>query len=402
MTNVQNFRSDPALRGGVVCVALCLLLVSCEKPRQELPATRTSSPQPREVLPLPIRLEKPRTLGAVQPAIVVVPERMAEPMVRVRLTEGMARPPVVDKTKYRGRIETVKLENGTYVAVNVVPMDAYLAGVLPKELYGSWGVETYRAQAVAARTFALFQMLTDGKNRQWDVVNDERSQVYGGIAGETAKSRAAVADTRGLVLMTSVRDGQGQMREGIFCSFFSACAGGATQDPFDAWGDPSVGPLSARMVGAVDEACPRYSWPTMSVNKSDITRCVRSWGERNEFEHLKGLGTVTSVVVAKRNAATGRPVELALTDVSGRVVPIRAEEFRLALMRDPMGTAPKPFSSNFEIRDLGPSIELFNGKGHGHGIGMSQWGAQALAAKGWTYGKILGFYYPSAKLKQLW
>jgi len=245
-------------------------------------------------------------------------------------------------------------------------------------------------------------MLTEGKNRQWDVINDERSQMYGGIKGETTKSRTAVADTRGLVLLTTLHDSQNKPREGLFCTFFSACTGGATQDPFDAWGDPRIPPLAARIVGPVDDACPKFSWPTMTVTKSDITRCIRSWGERNEFPHLTALGPIASVTITKRNSTTNRPTEFTLTDSAGRSAPIRAEEFRLALLRDPINTAPKPFSSNFDIRDTGPAIELINGKGHGHGIGMSQWGAQSLATKGWTYGKILGFYYPGAKLKQLW
>ena len=396
----------------VACVVACFMLVawlivSCQKPRREEPVLRNTSVSPVHMgggggTPLLRVTGKPRLLGAVQPAIVVVPEKMAEPMVRVRLTEAQDRPPVIRKGAYRGRVETVQLANGQYVAVNVVPMDAYLAGVLPKELYGSWSMETYRAQAIAARTFALFQMLADGKNRQWDVNNDESSQMYGGIAGETAKSRAAVAETRGMVLQTTICDSQGQTREGIFCSFYSACIGGATQDPFEAWGDPQVGPLSARVIGPVDEGCPKYAWPTMRVSKSDMTRCVRSWGEQNGFGYLTELGPIASVTITKRNAATGRPTELTLTDTTGRTAPIRAEEFRLALVRDPTGTAPKPFSSNFGIRDVGPAIELVHGKGYGHGIGMSQWGAEALAMKGWTYGRILGFYYPGARLKQLW
>ena len=85
--------------------------------------------------------------------------------------------------------------------------------------------------------------------------NDESSQMYGGIAGETAKARAAVSDTRGQVL-TAVSNG----KSGIFCSRYSACIGGASQDPFDAWGDPSVGPLAARSWGMSTTTRDRYLW----------------------------------------------------------------------------------------------------------------------------------------------
>jgi stage II sporulation protein D len=129
---------------------------------------------------------------------------------------------------------------------------------------------------------------------------------------------------------------------------------------------------------------------------------VKSWGERNGFAYLQRLGAIQTVTISKRNAVTGRPVEFTLTDVTGKTAPIRAEEFRLALLHDPEGSAPKPLSSNFAVRDLGAGVELYNGRGYGHGIGMSQWGAQALALKGWEYGQILAFYYPSARLEQAW
>jgi stage II sporulation protein D len=276
-------------------------------------------------------------------------------------------------------------------------MDSYLAGVLPKELYGSWSPETYRAQAIAARTFALFQILATGSQRQWDVNNDETSQMYGGIAGETPKSRQAVASTKGQILTATL-----QNKSGIFCAFYSACTGGASQDPFEAWGDPAIPTLAARKLGPIDNNCPKFAWPAMTVDKDDITRCVKNWGDRNQFPALQTLNTIKTVTISKRNAATGRPTEFTLTDIANKSATIRAEEFRLALINDPLASTPKPLSSNFAIKDNGPSIDLINGRGYGHGIGLSQWGAQALSLKGWTHEQLLTFYYPSAKLKQLW
>ncbi len=324
---------------------------------------------------------------------------MAEPLIRVKLSGELDHRPVIRRAAYRGRIETIALPNGKYVAINIVPMDAYLAGVLPREILNSWEPETFRAQAIAARTFALYQILTESKDKPWDVSNDVTSQMYGGIAGETRKSRAAVADTRGEVL-TATFDG----RTGIFCSFYSATTGGATQDPFEAWGESPVSTLSARKIGDLENISPlaHFTWPPLYISKSDISRCVRSWGERNGFSHLLALGPIKSVRITKRNGITGRPTELTLTDIANRVAPIRAEEFRQSLLYDPESLAPKPFSSFFDIRDAGDSIELVNGRGHGHGIGMSQWGAQSLALQGRSYTQILAFFYPGASLQRLW
>jgi stage II sporulation protein D len=319
-------------------------------------------------------------------------------LIRVKLTDELSYRPTIRKA-YRGRIQIVSLPNGKFVAVNVLPIDAYLAGVLPKEILNSWSPEVFRAQAIAARTFALFQMLTDGKDKQWDVSNDVSSQMYGGIAGETAKSRAAVNATAGQVLTASL-NGQ----TGIFCARYSACTGGATQDPFDAWGDPSLYPLAARKIGNVENISPsaHFFWPTMIVDKTDLSRCIHNWGVRNSLPYLLALGPLKSVVISKRNPATGRPTEFTLTDASNRTAPIRAEEFRLALIYDPDGSVAKPYSSYFDIRDAGSAIELVNGRGYGHGIGMSQWGAQALALEGRTSGQILSFFYPGASVKELW
>jgi stage II sporulation protein D len=373
-------------------------------PPATAPAPTAPGRPPIEPPTAPIRLEKPRVLGPLTPTLVAV-QQMTEPTIRIKLTEESPTPPVVRKGAYRGRVDIVKVTpvgGGAvkYVAVNTVPIESYLQGVLAKELYGSWEPAAFRSQAIVARTFALYSLLTQAMtspNKQWDVSDDEGSQMYGGIAGETAKSRAAVAATRGQVLVLD-RNGQA----GIFCARYSACSGGASQDPFDAWGDGTIPPLSGRVLGPIDNNCPKFQWPAMTVSKADITRCVRSWGERNAFAHLLKLGAIRSVAIGKRNAVTGRPTELTLTDAAGRTAPIRAEEFRIALLTDPAGTAPKPPSSYFEIQDAGTAIVLVNGHGYGHGIGMSQWGAQALALQGRTQGQILGFYYPGASLRSLW
>jgi len=391
---------------GCASLALLAILSSCREssPDQPMivpnPPTQPAPPRKNTPdFPTPIKLEKPRLLGPTIPAIVVLPDKFAEPMIRVRLTDESETPPTIKKGAYRGKVEAIQLADGKYVAINTLALDSYLQGVLAKELYGSWDVETFESQAIAARTYALFQILTDSRSKPWDVTNDEGSQMYGGIAGETAKSRRAVADTRGQVLLA--KSGK---YSGVFCAFYSACHGGATQDPFEAWGDPQIAPLSARTTGNFENISPlaHYTWPTIAVAKADITRCIHNWGQRNGFAYLASLGPIRTVTIAQRNPATRRPTQFTLTDTAGKTAPIRAEEFRLALVYDPSGVAPKPLSSWFEIQDAGDHINLVNGRGYGHGIGMSQWGAQALALQGKDHQQILTFYYPGATINQVW
>jgi stage II sporulation protein D len=337
-------------------------------------------------------------LGPVEPNLVILPPRISEPVIRVRLTDEEDRPPVIPAGKYRGRIDILRTPSDKYVAINSLPLETYLQGVVAKELLPRWSPATFRAQAIAARTFALFELTAIGRSKPWDVSDDQSSQVYGGIAGENAAARTAVAETRGQVLTATI-DG----KSGIFCARYSACIGGASQDPFDAWGDPSVPPLAAQLTGNVDANSPRFNWDRDFVaTRADVTRCVRNWGLRNNYPYLESLGEVVSVVISKRNTGTRRPTEMLLTDNAGRTAPLRAEEFRLALMNDPLAKAPRPYSSNFEIRPEGDSFILYNGHGFGHGIGLSQWGAQNLATKGYTHTQILAYFYPGAGLQQMW
>jgi SpoIID/LytB domain protein len=308
----------PARTVALSLATIPFLLAACDQtqPASQLPLLAThpaplvAQTKPATPATKPVQLTKPPLLGPPGPAIVILPDHIDQPQIRVRLTAEEDRPPAVAKTKYRGRIETLRMPDGKYIAINILPLDSYLQGVLAKELYGSWDPATYRAQAIAARTFALFTMLTDGRGKQWDVNDDESSQMYGGIAGESAKARAAVADTRGQVLFASLNG-----KQGIFCSRYSACIGGASQDPFDAWGDSTIGPLSAHLTGTVDENCDKFTWNRdFVVSKTDLSRCIKNWGEKNDFPHLQALGRIESVAISKRNPATNRPTEMLLTD----------------------------------------------------------------------------------------
>lgn len=380
---------------------LASLLATCQDPPAAdpgpLPLPSRPSTQPTTYPNSIIRNTKPRVFGPPAPAVVAVPDHLPEPNIRIRISPESDAPPRINRSRYNGRIDTVRLPNNKYIAVCTMPLETYLPGVLPAELLGSFKPQTFRAQAIAARTYALFQMLTDGKSRPYDVSTDVSSQRYEPASLRVA--RDAVEQTRGQVLITTANN-----QTGIFCAFYSACTGGATQDPSEAWGDPSIAPLAARNIGELEAISPaaHFSWPTMAVAKSDISRCIRSWGIRNNFSWLTNLAPIKSVAVTKRNPVTHRPTEFTLTDIRNQSAPIRPEEFRKALLEDPAESAPKPFSSFFEIQDAGPEILLVNGHGYGHGVGMSQWGAEALARKGWSHTQILAFFYPKAALRELW
>ena len=125
-----------------------------------------------------------------------------------------------DSRHYRGGI-TLRADGNTLVVINHVGMEEYLYGVVTKESVPSWPLEALKAQAIASRTYALFQV-QHRRDRPYDMVDDEGSQVYGGIEGESAAGRRAVDETRGIVLTYGDRP---------IYAMFTANSGWYTGDP---------------------------------------------------------------------------------------------------------------------------------------------------------------------------
>jgi len=121
------------------------------------------------------------------------------------------------KRLYRGELVLLGAGSDSFYVHNNVNFESYIAGVLPKELYPYFHPEAYRAQAVAARTYAMYEMATRGKKKTFDVWATQKSQVYHGTLSETDKAWDAVRKTHGWVLAYGA-DGQEQ----IFLSQFSA------------------------------------------------------------------------------------------------------------------------------------------------------------------------------------
>jgi stage II sporulation protein D len=150
---------------------------------------------------------------------------------------------------YRGALEIVPTESnaGSLNVINAVPVDQYVKGVIPNESPPSWPQAALRAQAVAARSFAL-SVNVDGNG--FDHYNDTRSQVYEGIASESASTNLAADATRGEVLMYG-----GQIAE----TYFSACSGGHTESVEDVFFGTPV-PYLVGVPDPYDYYCPLHTW----------------------------------------------------------------------------------------------------------------------------------------------
>ncbi len=289
------------------------------------------------------------------------------------------------RLSYRGHLRLLAKGPGRFVVINHLDIENYLVGVLAKELYDSWSPETYRAQAIAARTYALCKKMTFGATHSYDVLATTADQKYGGFLAETDKSRRAVRSTRGWVLAAGAEG-----KERIFLTQYSSCNGGYVNGAYVIRNAPDLEPLRGGQKDPDARFFTELAWPTVRVAKSDIHAAVAA-----RYEAARRLAGVKEIRVVKRTAY-GRAVWVDIIGPGGRSIRIRAEDLRLSLVRTPAGRGLR--SMNCRIRDLGDAVEFHDGKGFGHGVGLSQWGAEAKAQRGMSAEQILSFYYPGAKL----
>ncbi|HOF17899.1 MAG TPA: SpoIID/LytB domain-containing protein [Phycisphaerae bacterium] len=288
---------------------------------------------------------------------------------------------------YRGSLALLPAGDDRFSVINRVDLESYLAGVLSKELYPSWSKATYRALAVAARTFALYHVTTFGKSHEYDLGDDQNWQVYGGFTAETDKSWDAVRYTHGLVLTHGPRG-----KERIFMAQYSACCGGTVNGAYVIRDAPQIPPL---LGGQTCEDCRGhrlYRWEPVRFRKADLFAAVsRTYPAAGAMDGLKEIQV----------AAAGpgdRPIWLDLVAPNGARIRIRAEDLRICILRSGLPDARRLYSMNCRIRDAGEQVEFYAGRGFGHGVGLCQWGAQGKAERGATALEILDAYYPGATL----
>lgn len=290
----------------------------------------------------------------------------------------------VNGNPYRGAIRVCRDGRGLAVT-NLLNVEDYLRGVLRGELPEHFHSEAQRALAVAARTYVLYQKLTVGSRQDYDVLADERSQMYVGVKGEDRAADAAIEATRGQVCLV---DDDGQER--IFCTYYSSCCGGMTQGVREFRpSDPVVAPLTGGVACNYCYLAPGYRWGPVRLTKAEITRRLVA-----RYPSLGRLGQVTKVLPVT-TGRDGRIVRVRVVGSGGQEEALVAEDFRLCLG----GHVVK--STNCRIVDEGKFVRFVDGKGFGHGVGLCQYGADQLARKGRSFLQILQFYYPGAIVRRI-
>ena len=286
------------------------------------------------------------------------------------------------KQRYRGWLKIWAEDDNRFAVVNVVDIEKYLAGVVGAEMPSWWYKAAQRAQSVASRTYALYQLHLRGSSGRWDLADDQSSQVYGGVIRESRRVSEAVSETRGVVLVSNWKG-----KEKIFPTYYSSTCGGHTQDAAAVFGE-NLPPLK----GATCPYCGKvagmkyYRWSGLTIAKEDISKRLIK-----RYSSLAALGRIADIKVSARSEY-GRVEKLELIGQNGQKRKIRAEDFRLAV-----STKEKPLlSSWYKLIDAGKAWRFDDGRGWGHGVGMCQCGTQQMARLGNDSIAILKHYYPQA------
>ncbi len=273
----------------------------------------------------------------------------------------------------RGALEVLPDESSEtgLIVVNEVSMASYLAGTLAAEMYGSWSPAALEAQAVASRTYALNRR-RERAGEPWHVRSGTGSQVYVGVEAESESVSSAVRATRGEILTF---DG------GPILAAFHSSSGGRTASAAEVWGEERIYLVSLEVEDEWDSPDSYWRAP---VSRTTLGRALAAVGP--------DIGAIRRAEVVARTES-GRAARVRFTGERGSVT------LSGRRVRDALGESILK-STLFELREVGDEF-VFVGSGSGHGVGMSQWGARAMARRGDGYREILRTFYPGARLHRL-
>ncbi len=288
---------------------------------------------------------------------------------------------------YRGAFEIDKPRvDRSLILVNLIEMESYLYGVVPREMPALWATEALKVQAVASRSYAYFCAVRS-KHAHFDLCNSACCQVYRGKDFEHTRSNNAVDMTYGEFITYN-----GSVIEALY----SSSSGGHTENSESVWSsavpylravkDPSDG-------GSGHFINPFNPW-TRERTLSDI--------ETNLKNADQDIGTITDIVISKPKTISGRNTEITIYGTKGTAVIDRQSDMRRGVFRT---TCPRRYSlpsAKFDFQIYPDGRVIFNGSGFGHGVGMSQYGARGMAEEGYNYQDILKHYYTDVKVEKLY
>ena len=305
-------------------------------------------------------------------------------------------------TPYLGAM-AFRLEIDHIRPVNQLPMEDYLKGVVPFEVFPSWHMEALKAQALAARTYAASHL-------HREIVDTIQDQVYGGYLWNP-KTTKAVEETKGEVITYHGR---------LIDAFYSASNGGVTENNAHVWGgenkpfypikkdpyDPKQ-PWQLTFHQNQIRADRPIQWSSTHEKEAKIAENIKQWLRRQGYgPDIKILDIPRFTIDEARNASgralTGSLTVTFLQRFHGlfRYEEVRLEHVSLKRIRPIFGG---DVFKSYLIDDVTcrKGLCTVKGRGYGHGVGMSQWGASRMGERGKNYKEIIQFYFPGTDIRSL-
>lgn len=341
------------------------------------------------------------------------------------------------KYRYRGNIEIdIDKEHKKLNVINIIDIEEYLYGVLKNEISPRWPPGALKAQAVAARTFAIFN-INKHIDQGYNLCATTHCQAYGGVNHEDPLTNKAVDETRGVIMVY-----KGKPIDAVYHSD----SGGYTEDSENVWGSflPYLRSVKSKFEEKVSP--PHHIW-SYSISEKDLTEKLQKQGHK--------INSIVSIEPVKKSE-TGRASELVFTADNNKVINMKTNDFRnligVDLIRSTFfnievigkeSNITEDTEDKKEIEDKEEQKEsikeileqkkdwtikellelmkknkeekeeekeekvlkaeiaksntpltfIFSGSGNGHGVGMSQWGAYGMTLQGSRYQDILKYYY---------
>jgi len=326
---------------------------------------------------------------------------------------------------FRGTFDLTRDDEGDMIVVNEVDTAAYLASVIGSEEPTTWAQQALAAQAIAARTYLSTHL---DRHQNYDLEGDTRDQEYDGIAGEAISTVRAVERTAGMIAT---------YRGAAIEALYSANAGGITEDSENVYANAL--PYLRSVPSPGDDAALASSWGhtswewTTEFTAPQLRSYIGGRGidvgepQRIELTRLTGTGRVLSARIVGSSGSrdigkdasryyfglrstlftvTTRPEEVEFVDASNAERVRQLESLGATVERTFTMGVRDPDRAAQNLRVLGwqyrlPARFVFTGKGYGHGVGMSQWGAQGMALGGKSAEEILKHYYLGIEITTL-
>ena len=327
-----------------------------------------------------------------------------------------------DGVEYHGSSAFYIIDEYKLLSINLVSIEDYLKGVVPSEIPSSWHEESLKAQAVAARTYAVSNT-RDNPLYGYHVVDNQNSQVYSGIERENSTTNKAVEETEGELIYYNDR---------LITAFYHSTSGGKTADSGNVWS--TTLPYLISVEDKFSNISPYTEW----VNEFSKEELIDILEEEFEVEDIYDMDLLEV-------SEDERVIEISLKTDKGEIIFIK-EEIRAVLGYSELKSTwfkidknnkidiiqeVSVYKSNLNELEIikyddeklkkeiigynkninikskeeefklnsSPSLFVIKGRGWGHGIGMSQYGAKQMAEEGFTYNEILEYYYTGVEVK---